>query len=116
MNDKHKKISLKEALSLIETIYIHGDLHKFSIVHAYSDINRRTEIATRNLCTRINPNSEEKNINFKEIGEQNGNGKLKKTYNAFDKRIFRIFDNEKNKYVSIKVDLILKFNDKIVEH
>lgn len=114
MNNKHKKITLKEALSFIDTVYFEGDLQKFSIVHGYSDVNRRTEIAERKLCTRVNP--QEKNINFEEITKKNGNGKLKKIYNSFDKRIIRIFDNEKNKYVSIKVDLIIKLNEKIVVH
>ena len=108
-----KKIGLKTALAMIETIYVKEKLQKFSIVHTYSDKDRRTEIAVRKLCSRIDPESK---TDFKEIGEKNGNGKLKKVYNAFDKRIVRIFDLEQNKHITVKVDLLIMFNNMIIDH
>ncbi len=108
-----KKIGLKTALAMIETIYVKDKLQKFSIVHGYSDKDRRKEIAVRKLCSRSDPASK---TDFKEISEKNGNGKLKKVYNAFDKRIVRIFDLEQNRHITVKVDLLIMFNGMLIDH
>ena len=76
MKKNMQKIGLKTALAMIETIYVNEKLQKFSLVHAYSDKNRRTESATRNLCSRINPTDTQ--TNFKEIAEKKRKWKIKK--------------------------------------
>lgn len=110
-----KKIDIKTVLSMIETIYVNDKIQKFSITHAISNNDRLGESCERELCYRINPNSEK--TDFKTIASNNGNGQLKKkVFNAFDKRIIRIFDVKENKYISVKIDLIIIFNGMLVVH
>ena len=109
-----KKIPIKAVISEIETYYVNGEIKKFSLLFTKVDEKEIGKICEKKLCSRVNPYSH--TTDFKEIAEKNGNGKLKKAYNAIEKRLIRIFDLEKNQNATVNIDCIIMYNGMLVIH
>ena len=108
-----KKIPIKAVIAEIETYFVNKEIKKFSIVFAKIDEKEIGKICDKRLCSRVNPFSA---TDFKKIAEKNGNGKLKKAYNVFEKRLLRIFDLQNNKHCTVNIDTIIIYNNMIVVH
>ncbi len=111
----YNKISLSAAIKIMETPITNGALNVFSVMHAYSDPQRLGKWHLRKNCCRHDP-SDARYFDAIDIQPSAHIAKQKKIYDRYDKRVIIIFDMDEARYKSIKIDLLMKINDLIIDH